>query len=264
MGKNDVVRHNLTIGAEVDWGADAEPIDMRRATHSLRRTPGLVGNPPNDTMIRGQSFNEPPYQSIGKLRMKFPIGRSTVGSGWVVARRAFITAGHCVHTKDRGGWINEGTFCPRFNLTCERAWTVETVLTLQGWLDDEDDRQFDLAACIVTEAFTDKEPPLPFRYYTQPATEYVGIGYPRRPSTRSPFNGKRMWQSYGKTLSITRDNVIIAENGLTGGGSGGPWIEGDSDDVGGVNSYREDDPDWLGSPMLLQGFKNLYEAVKDL
>jgi hypothetical protein len=61
------------------------------------------------------------------------------------------------------------------------------------------------------------------------------------------------------------DGMIWAENDLTGGASGGPWLRGDDEIVGGLTSARiTDDPNLAVSPVFAQGFQNLYDAVKNL
>lgn len=263
MGKNDVVRHDLqtTLGAPIDWEA-AIPLEL--PTRPGRRRGGrLLGDPPTDTMIHEDSFGEPPYQSVGKMKMAWNPANPRRGSGWVVAKRAYITAAHCVYKPEKGGWILKAFFCPRFNVDCVRWWPVSTVLTLQGFIDDQTNDRYDLAACIVAEEFTDSEPPLPFQFFTTNAAEYAALGYPGTPTTRHPFNAKRMWQSYGKFLSMN-DGVVTAENDFTGGSSGGPWLDASSDMVVGLTSSRDDDPDTAHSPVFADGFRNLYNAVKDL
>ena len=265
MPPNDVVQHNLNVPARVNWD-ESEPLPI-----PLVRRAGAVGipaNPPVDTMITDPTIDTAPYRSVGKMHLKFDPLIGLNGSGWVVARRAFITAGHCVYYRDKGGWIYEAAFCPRFNIECaEKIFTVERVLTLQGWIDttNEDDRQYDMAACVVTEPFLPSEPPLEFVVSSLPALDYAAIGYPGPPIPAHPFNRKRMWQSAGG-LYIAQNSMVWAENDLTNGASGGPWCEPASNwVVGGLTSARlTDDPNLAVSPVLGQGFENLYNAVKNL
>ena len=265
MPPNDVVRHDLRVFPRIDFEGESEPMPMPL----MSRPPGLaLAKPPNDTMITGQVLDVLPYRSVGKMKLFFDPLRSLEASGWVVAPRAFITAGHCVYTVSRGGWIIEASFCPRFNLSCPGTdYKVEAVFTLQGWIDQgPEDRQYDLAACLVTERFAATEPPLAFVVNRDPALEYAAIGYPTKPISTHDFNGLRMWQSFGETQD-EGDGLIWAENDLTGGASGGPWIRGGGDDdiVGGLTSARiTDDPNLAVSPVFAQGFQNLYDAVKNL
>jgi len=194
-------------------------------------------------------------------------GKVKGATGWVVAPRAFITAGHCVYYKALGGWITEAALCPRFDNACAKAYTVTAVYALKGWIDsgDDEDHRYDIAACVVSEKFADTEPPLSFDTSILPGLKFTAIGYPITPITGHEFNGKRMWKSVGGLISAGGD-IQWAENNLTNGASGGPWCEPDNNYVvSGLTSYREDDANRSASPMFSNGgFQNLYDAVKNL
>lgn len=261
MAKNDVVKKDLAVAnAALDWDADVDPIDLP-AVHGKRLPAAPMAKPPTDKMITGEELTQHPYCSVGKVQMKFGT-RWFYGSGWVVSPRAFITAGHCVYWEEKGGWVSQVGFCPRFNLKCERAWTVSAVYTLQGWIDG--DRTYDLAACVVTKPFTATEPPLAFAKFTLPPIGYATLGYPSTPTDKHDFNGKRMWRCQGEFVVFSGD-VITAANDFTSGSSGGPWFEPPDGKAGGITSGRVlDDPNLAQSPIFGEGFQNLYNAVKDL
>lgn len=265
MGKNDVVKHDLPVDAQaIDWDAVMEPVE----TWPQSRRAAVLAEAPTDTMLTGQILQEAPYRSVGKMALQFTPEKTLFGSGWVVAPRAFITAGHCVYHIGKGGWIIKGQFCPRYDNACTKYFKVATVYTLQGWIDrqDEADRQYDMAACVVTEEFTASEPPIEFAAYTLPALQYAAVGYPAKPNDTHDFNGKRMWQSYGNFIQLS-SGILSAENDLTGGASGGPWLQASENDaVGGITVYRrpDSDPNVALSPEFAEGFMNLYNAVKDL
>lgn len=267
MPPDTVVRHNLTVTPEFDLTGMVEPIPMRVISAAVP-LPALA-KPPVDTQINPPTIFVDPYQSVGKMFMKFdPLTSPKAGSGWVVAPRAFITAGHCVYYKDLGGWVEEIRFCPRFSLECSGTlYVVKAVFTLQGWIDttDPDDAQYDLGACLVTEAFASTEPPLQFDTSPLPAFNFAAIGYPGRPIPGRQFNGKRMWKSVGGSLGV-QQGMHFAENDFTQGASGGPWCEPDNNwVVSGLTAARgNNDPNVAVSPLFGQGFQNLYNAVKNL
>lgn len=264
MPPNDVVRHDLKVSEQSDWEGEPLPLPLVSAPERV----AAPANPPATTMISKQ-INTAPYRSVGKMMIKFNPLRSMGVTGWVVSTRAFITAGHCVYSVKRGGWIIEADFCPRFNVECSaRLYKVEAVFTLQGWLDqnqtgEPNQSQYDMAACLVTKLFQRSEPPLQF-VVNSPATRYAAIGYPSKPIRAHEFNGKRMWQALGKRTY--QNAVICAENNLTGGASGGPWCDpANKWVVSGLTSARvKEDPNLAASPVFSQGFQNLYDAVKDL
>lgn len=262
MAKNDVVKHDLTTSNAVfDWDADVEGIEHPFSIASAPQAAAPMVKAPTDRMITSDEITESPYCSVGKMQMKFDPLMTKGGSGWVVARKAFITAGHCVYTESMGGWIIQAAFCPRYDGSCPKTFTVSTVYTLQGWIDG--DWAYDLAACVVTENFTSAEPPLEFALMTLPPLKYVAIGYPIKPTSDHDFNGKRMWRSQG-AFSVYSSDMITAANDLTTGASGGPWLEPPDGKAGGVTSHRESDANVAISPAFLQGFQNLYDTVKDL
>lgn len=262
MPPNDVVSHKVATGAVKGRKSNAEEgADMFTGA---RLSPLIVVKPPTTVKIGGPLLNEAPFRSVGKMEMKFdPLAIVRRGSGWVVAPRAFITAGHCVWYHGYGGWVYSATFCPRFDAGCSKQFIVEEVYTLQGWIDSgaNEDRQYDLAACVVTERFTGAEPPLSFRL-GDPSVDVHAIGYPGKPTTTHDFNGQRMWQTSGEVVDL-EDGTSYAENDFTGGASGGPWVDKD-DVVRGITSSRADDPNVAISPLLNEGFQNLYDTVKDL
>jgi V8-like Glu-specific endopeptidase len=266
MPPNDVVRHDLDVSSAFPDSDDVEPMPM--PVIGGEGLEGALEEEPVTTKITGPAIEAGPYRSVGKMKMKFPTDENAIGaSGWVVAPRAFITAGHCVYFVGKGGWIESSIFCPQFDGKCSTTtYQVERVYTLRGWIDnkDNDDREYDLAACVVTEAFWDQEPPLEFDTFPVPALNFAGIGYPSNPIPGYDYNGKRMWQSAGKLIKAT-GSVMWAVNNLSNGASGGPWCEPDNKwIVSGINSARHlEIPNICVSPVLGEGFQNLYDAVKD-
>ena len=264
MGANDVVRHNLKTTAQIDFKGEIEPLPLPL----VRQPPDFAPTgPPETTQITDTEINTAPYRSVGRMDLSYKPRQTLGASGWVIAPRAFMTAGHCVYEEERGGWIIKASFCPRFNVECPgKTYTVEAAFTLQGWLDtfSEYDRQYDLAVCLVTEPFEPTEPPLPFVANAEPASKYAAIGYPGTPIPGYPFNHKRMWQARGNLLLT--EKVLFAENNFTTGASGGPWCAPEENwVVRGLTAGRiTPNPDTAVSPIFAQGFQNLYDAIKDL
>lgn len=263
MPPNDVVRQDLDTTVQFDFEAETEPLPMPLVSQPPDFAPAA---PPITTQITEPEINTPPYRSIGQMVLSYQPRRTLGASGWVVAPRAFVTAGHCVYEEERGGWIIKASFCPRFNSDCPgKTYTVEAAFTLQGWLDHiaESDHKFDLAVCLVTEPFEATEPPLPFVANAPAASQYAAIGYPGKPIPGYQFNEKRMWQALGN-LALVAD-VLFAENNLTTGASGGPWCAPKENwVVRGLTAGRTTpSPNLAVSPIFAAGFQNLYDAVKD-
>jgi V8-like Glu-specific endopeptidase len=274
MADTDVVEHELPDDSAfepIDWDEYNEPLPFPdgNTRSSAQISPAFL-SPPETTRVSDEELVTPPYRSVGRLALRFP-GKvkplQVTATGWVGARRALFTAGHSVYRSIYGGWITKAGFAPRYNNKVEVGYFVKTVYTLQGWID-KGEAEFDLAACVVTREFADKEPPLAVSTDELPALNITTIGYPGRPRGQYFFNGKRMWKCTGEFVG-DEDGMRIAVNNLTEGASGGPWYDADanSSDILGLISqvnFEDYDQPVAKSPFFSTGFKNLYERVKDL
>jgi V8-like Glu-specific endopeptidase len=265
MPPKDVVSHELKAVSALADIDEAEPMPLPVVRREVLAR--VLGKPPVTTRVDAPKIDTAPYRSVGKMYMRFNTPKWLGGSGWVVAPRAFITAGHCVYYKDKGGWVSEVRYCPRYDGTCAKQYVVERVYTFQGWIDntDENQREYDLAACVVTEPFAPSEPPLPVDPDLIPDLRFAAVGYPGPPIPEYPFNKKRMWQALGNATKL-EGSMIWAENNLTSGSSGGPWCEPNNNwIVGGITAARiDDDPNLAVSPMFEGIFEKLYDVVKNL
>jgi V8-like Glu-specific endopeptidase len=265
MANTDVVKHDLTTalrGAQFNWDEPVDPVPFPRGRQGGPSASALVGTvPPVTTLVTDEERVTAPFRSVGKMILVIS-GAKKGASGWVVARKAFITAGHCVFHPDYGGWITQAGFAPRYNNRADTSFTVTSVYSLKGWVDSKL-WAYDLAACVVTENFADTEPPLAYNTGIIPALKDTAIGYPIRPIAGHDFNGKRMWKSVGKLVDLKND-LQYATNNFTGGSSGGPWCDNDDKfQVTGLTSNRGDDANVAESPTFDNGFQNLYNAIKD-
>jgi len=265
MAKTDVVKHDLepTLDDEVfDWeSAEPMPLPVIPGRHSQQQPSPQLAEP-TTTLVPAKDLTRAPYQSVGKMGLVIG-GKRKTASGWVVARRAFITAGHCVYHPDFGGWITKAFFCPRYDNQCTNRFIGTVVYTLKGWVEDHDPA-YEIAACVITENFATSEPPLAFDSDILTPDKFAAIGYPTTPIPKHQFNGERMWQSVGAYVS-EKDDVIWAENNLTNGASGGPWWGTDPQGnyrVYGLTEERAADPNQAASPGLWVAFDYLYNAVK--
>ena len=93
----------------------------------------------------------------------------------------------------------------------------------------------------------------------------TGVGYP----AGLPFNGQRMFQSTGKVVRDSasgtfEERFFGAENDMTGGSSGGFWLDSNNIVVG-LNSFVfvGEDPQIMHSPYFGQGFEDLIEWAEE-
>jgi|ERR1043166_3249445 V8-like Glu-specific endopeptidase len=108
-----------------------------------------------DNRIQVQDTDKYPYRLNASLLITARDGSQWIGTGWFIADRTLITAGHCVYIKNSGvpnrdGWVKtiqvmpgrNGTKLPYGSVTSSRFWTVK------GWADSGDEN-YDYAAIIV-------------------------------------------------------------------------------------------------------------------
>lgn len=267
MAKSDVVKHDLTTllqgAASLNIDKIDEPFPFPGDKKGLQAQEKLLVKPPITTLVSDEDRAKLPYCSVGRVGVLIGT-KKLFGSGWVVAKRAFITAGHGVYISARGGWINQAQFAPRFNTKAGKVYDVKTVYSLKGWVEN-DESPYDMAACVVTEDFTEAEPPLKFEATLFAPKIITAIGYPNRPIPGHDFNGKRMWQSVGEFIKDAED-MWWAANNMSAGASGGPWCDPASKMIiNGITANRPDgETDVVRSPDFFNGLDKLYKAVKDL
>jgi V8-like Glu-specific endopeptidase len=265
MADTDVVKHELSVSVRaepINWDEFTEPMPFPVEENDLSSESGLLEiTPPVTTRVTDEELVTAPYRSVGRMGLVIGGERKTA-SGWVGARRAFFTAGHCVYHPNYGGWITQAGFAPRYNNGFDKAYKVATVYSLKGWVDSNN-RAYDMAACVITENFADTEPPLPFDAGILPGLNFTALGYPIRPIPGHDFNGKRMWKSVGDFIKFDNGR-LYASNSLNNGASGGPWCETQNNMVvSGLNAQRLNSAEVCVSPYFVNGFENLYNAVKD-
>jgi V8-like Glu-specific endopeptidase len=265
MAETDVVEYKLPTlldDSEFDWTKDVEPMPFpgERGEPKEETDQVELGKPPLTNRV--YELTSLGYRSVGRMMLVIG-GTDLTATGWVVAPRAFITAGHCVYEKTYGGWITKASLCPRYDDACVKEYKVTTVYTLKGWYQSEDHR-YDMAACVVSEKFAATEPPLAFSTGVSLKRRYAAAGYPAIRIAGYRFDGKRMWRSVGDAID-TVGGLQWAENNMTKGSSGGPWFDtGKNFAVSGITSHRDNDANAMASPLLINGFQNLYDAVKNI
>ena len=101
--------------------------------HDWYGSPEVVIGP--DQRIRVNTTNAWPYAVHGHLIMRFPNGRTYIGSGTMVNRHHVITAGHCLYSHSDGGWAKSVEFNAAQNdstLPFGRAF-ARRLLSVHGW-----------------------------------------------------------------------------------------------------------------------------------
>ncbi|WP_026248842.1 trypsin-like serine peptidase [Streptomyces sp. LaPpAH-108] len=206
------------------------------------------------------------------------------------------TAGHCVHAGKKGGWYRNIAFVPSYNnqslspagmKTASRAevapygvWWADSAKTSQQWIDGGGETggngaSYDFAVIHVTpeQGSGGKSleetvgGALPVDFDAPAATDVRSLtasGYP----AAAPFNGQRLYQCTDKPgrLSIAKADPTMYRIGctMTGGSSGGGWVEAGSGGEPTLVSNTSIGPassGWLAGPRLGEVAKGVYDSV---
>ncbi|MFI9644732.1 trypsin-like serine peptidase [Streptomyces sp. NPDC052040] len=206
------------------------------------------------------------------------------------------TAGHCVHAGKDGGWYRNIVFVPAYNnsgLTTDRlkdaprqevapygVWWGDWAQTSPQWIAQGDETggqgaPYDFAVIHVTpesgpggkslEETVGSALPVDFDAPAVPkAPRITASGYP----AAAPFDGQKLYQCQDRPgrLSLLRTDPTMYRIGctMTGGASGGGWVERDAHGVPSLVSNTSIGPvkaGWLAGPRLGKEAKGVYESV---
>lgn len=206
------------------------------------------------------------------------------------------TAGHCVHAGKKGGWYRNLAFVPSYNnqgmspaqmkgapreqVAPLGVWWADGAKTSQQWIDKGgatggDGASYDFAVIHVTpeQGTTGKSLeetvggalPVSFDAPAVPQVRNItASGYP----AAAPFDGRLLYQCQDKPgrLSINASDPTMYRIGctMTGGSSGGGWVETGSDGKPTLVSNTSIGPvsaGWLAGPRLGEVAKGVYDSV---
>lgn len=214
---------------------------------------------------------EAPVSAVGRLTAMFG-GRIRYCTATVVAERVVLTAAHCVfqRTAEPGerhfaDWV---LFQPQYEAGSGLGeWAGEAAYVLKGWRAPPPG----LPASAYDFAFVRLDAPIAAQtgmaglfVNAAPEGPFTSLGYPRQPSGVHVFDGSRLYATHGARLASVHRGMIKAENQLTEGSSGGPWLTRETGEplLAGINSAKPVDSDhatW--SPRLGQAFQHLFSHV---
>ena len=211
-----------------------------------------------------------PFSYVGKLFMREG-SNNYVGSAWVIGEQAIFTAAHCLFD-DNGTFFDDVVFYPQFRNGGSPlgGFSVIQMAVDQRYVSSGgSDLQFDLGLAILDRPISHLTGIA--GYAINPTSQIAigrlltGMGYP----AGSPFDGSKMFKSKGR---IRRDSAsgtmeerfFGAENDMTGGCSGGPWVDSSNIAIG-LNSFVfvGEDPPIMHSPYFGQGFVDLLEWAEE-
>ena len=180
----------------------------------------------------GSAVAETAQPRFGKVF--FSIGRSNyVCSGTATNSSngdVVTTAGHCV--SDGGTFVTNFAFVPAYNNGAAPfgTWAAETLFTTAQWRNGED-FDYDAGFAVMREnasgqSLTGVVGSYPIAFNLPRGGTFKAYGYP----AAKPFNGQTLWSCTGAVVQDTfggsQDQGLACN--MTGGSSGGGWINGSS------------------------------------
>jgi len=196
-----------------------------------------------------------PFSTVGKLFFR-QYGVSYVCSASVIANKAIVTAGHCLHAGNKlaSGWSTNVVFVPAYRngVAPYGQWAVPTtsttMVTFSDWFYNGNPGGFDhdWAAGAITGLRLGKTIGqtvgyLGYAYNFSANQNWWLLGYPQA----APFNGAYMYAcntsfAYYSPFYAGGPAPLTVGCDQTGGTSGGPWIKnfGSYNYVNSVNSHR--------------------------
>jgi V8-like Glu-specific endopeptidase len=131
------------------WGSFGSAVERAavRARLDYRVLEAVIGT---DERVRITDTTSYPFRCICSLLITASTGAQYVGTACLVAPRLLLTAGHCVHMSDEGGWVREIEVIPGrdederpFGSTVAREFRSVT-----GWTQDGDSN-YDYGAILL-------------------------------------------------------------------------------------------------------------------
>jgi glutamyl endopeptidase len=178
-----------------------------------------------DDRVRISPTTSFPWRAICALRITARDGSRWIGTGWLVAPRTVITAGHCVYMHAHGGWPKSIEVIPGLNDSQRPygACTGTSFRSVVGWVNDKK-REYDYGCIILPRdcRLGDKTGVFGFAVKDNPylTSAYLNLsGYP------GDKGGNQQWFMARKAKSVA-PRVIYYEIDTMGGQSGSPvWVK---------------------------------------
>lgn len=236
------------VPAEVALSArpDSSAADVRRYwTKARMRAASAVGAPRTRQAPPGQLLASAPAsglltgsaprysgvvvpRTVGKLFVRSPYGDRMCTAAVMRSKRKnqIVTAGHCVHGGQYGGWYGDWLFVPQYDngRAPHGKWVAGRAYAPGRWTRRSDFR-FDYAIIKLRKSGGRK---------IQRTVGGNGIRLGRGPRKRSvrvwgwpaqsPYTGEHAVMCQGRTSRYGGSSDAKIECPMTGGASGGPWL----------------------------------------
>lgn len=219
----------------------------------------------------GIQLNE--AQTVGKVFFTNPVnGLNYVCSGATVnsgKKKLVSTAGHCVHGGAGGQWMRNWVFVPRYRNGVRPfgTWSAYQLTARTAWINSnsgDEDMGIVIMQTLGGNSIANVVGGNGLRWNWGYSVFVTILGYPAGP----PFTGELQYFCQGTTWNGHGQQVRAWCN-MTGGSSGGPWLQeyNDANGLGYINSvvsHRHADASQMDGPYFDNDIKSLYDFAESL
>lgn len=140
------VSKDLNTGEETTYVVNDEILigQTTEIDGSIGTLPEIVNTSPLPRSIIGTDdrrvvvhTDNAPYRFICDMLMKFPNGKTFIGTAWLMSNSAAVTSAHCLYSKENGGYATEVTLWPGRKGSTMPFGSVKgsKVNVTQNWID---------------------------------------------------------------------------------------------------------------------------------
>ena len=219
----------------------------------------------------GTMLNE--SATVGKVFFTNPAnGLNYVCSGATVSstkRKLVQTAGHCVHGGAGGQWMTNWVFVPRYRNGARPfgTWSAYPLTARTAWINSsnsDEDMGIVIMQTLGGNSIANVVGGNGLRWNWGYSVSVTILGYP----AGAPFTGELQYFCQGTTWNGHGQQVRAWCN-MTGGSSGGPWLQeyNDQNGLGYINSvvsHRHADASQMDGPYFDNDIKSLYDFAESL
>jgi glutamyl endopeptidase len=166
-----------------------------------------------------------PWRAICALRITAKDGSRWIGTGWLVAPRTVITAGHCVYLHAQGGWPKSIEVIPGLNDSARPygSCTGTSFRSVAGWVNDKKS-EYDYGCIILPKDCRPGDRTGIFGFAVKD-DQYLLNAYLNLSGYPGDKGGNQQWFMAHKAKSVT-PRIIYYEIDTMGGQSGSPvWVK---------------------------------------
>lgn len=178
-----------------------------------------------DDRIRINPTTSYPWRAICALKITAKDNSRWIGTGWLVAPRTIITAGHCVYMHDRGGWPKSIEVIPGLNDASRPFGSCvgSTFRSVNGWVSSKK-REYDYGAIILSGNCRPGDKTGVFGFAAKD-DNYLRNAYLNLSGYPGDKGGNQQWFMARKAKSLA-PRVITYDIDSMGGQSGSPvWVK---------------------------------------